>query len=115
VDEALTAALRSSGASARCGSRAARGGCDESDDRFGPLLEEVRVPTLPPPISHPRRATVRMFLEAQAEIAGVERKIHFFAIDLPHSDACFVQAHASPSRMGASGSSEACSATGGAG
>jgi transposase len=23
------------------------------------------------------------------EIAGVERKIHFFAMDLPHSDACF--------------------------
>src|ERR1700760_3579291 len=33
------------------------------------------------------------FGEAQAEIAGVERKIHFFAIDLPHSDACFVQAY----------------------
>src|SRR5258708_1806987 len=31
--------------------------------------------------------------EALAEIAGVERKIHFFAIDLPHSDACFVQAY----------------------
>jgi transposase len=28
-----------------------------------------------------------------AEIAGVERKIHFFAVDLPHSDACFVQAY----------------------
>jgi anti-sigma factor RsiW len=36
VDEALTAVLPSSGSSARCGSRAARGGCDESDDRFGP-------------------------------------------------------------------------------
>src|SRR6201984_613070 len=33
------------------------------------------------------------FGEALAEIAGVERKIHFFAIDLPHSDACFVQAY----------------------
>jgi transposase len=31
------------------------------------------------------------FGEALAEIAGVERKIHFFAMDLPHSDACFVQ------------------------
>jgi transposase len=28
-----------------------------------------------------------------AEIAGVERKIHVFAMDLPHSDACFVQAY----------------------
>ncbi len=33
------------------------------------------------------------FGEALAEIAGVERKIHFFAVDLPHSDACFVQAY----------------------
>src|SRR5271167_4583287 len=31
--------------------------------------------------------------EALAEIAGVERKIHFFAMDLPHSDTCFVQAY----------------------
>ena len=30
------------------------------------------------------------FGEALAVIAGVERKIHFFAMDLPHSDACFV-------------------------
>src|SRR5436190_5403669 len=33
------------------------------------------------------------FGEALAEIAGVERKIHFFAMDLPHSNACFVQAY----------------------
>ena len=33
------------------------------------------------------------FGEALAEISGVERKIHFFAMDLPHSDACFVQAY----------------------
>src|SRR4051812_41413189 len=33
------------------------------------------------------------FGEALAEIAEVERKIHFFAMDLPHSDACFVQAY----------------------
>jgi transposase len=26
-------------------------------------------------------------------IGGVERKIHFFAFDLPHSDACFVMAY----------------------
>src|SRR3954464_5886757 len=30
------------------------------------------------------------FGEAIGVIAGVERKIHFFAMDLPHSDACFV-------------------------
>jgi transposase len=33
------------------------------------------------------------FGEALAVIGGVERKIHFFAMDLPHSDACFVQAY----------------------
>ena len=33
------------------------------------------------------------FGEALAVIAGVERKIHFFAMDLPHSDAGFVQAY----------------------
>jgi len=33
------------------------------------------------------------FGEALAEIAAVECKIHFFAMDLPHSDACFVQAY----------------------
>ena len=29
--------------------------------------------------------------EALAIIGGVERKIHFFAMDLPHSDGCFVR------------------------
>ena len=33
------------------------------------------------------------FGEALAVIGGVERKIHFFAMDLPHSDAGFVQAY----------------------
>src|SRR3954463_16172411 len=33
------------------------------------------------------------FGEALAEIAGVESKIHFFVMDLPHSDGCFVQAY----------------------
>jgi transposase len=31
------------------------------------------------------------FGEALAVIGGVERKIHFFAMDLPHSDSCLVQ------------------------
>jgi len=30
------------------------------------------------------------FGEALAVMAGEERKIHFFAIDLPHSDGCLV-------------------------
>jgi len=45
------------------------------------------------PLSHePGHAQVD-FGEALAVIAGIERKIHFFAMDLPHSDACFVKAY----------------------
>jgi transposase len=45
------------------------------------------------PLSHePGHAQVD-FGEALAVIAGAERKIHFFAMDLPHSDGCFVQAY----------------------
>jgi transposase len=42
------------------------------------------------PLEHsPGHAQVD-FGEAIGVIGGVERKIHFFAFDLPHSDACFV-------------------------
>src|SRR6202035_2413220 len=45
------------------------------------------------PLSHaPGHAQVD-FGEALAVIAGEERKIHFFAMALPHSDACLVQAY----------------------
>ena len=33
------------------------------------------------------------FGEALAVVGGVEQKIHFFAMDLPHSDSCLVQAY----------------------
>ena len=33
------------------------------------------------------------FGEAVAVIAGVERKVHYFVLDLPHSDSCFVKAY----------------------
>jgi hypothetical protein len=45
------------------------------------------------PLSHEPGHAQADFGEAVAEIGGVERKIHFFAMDLPHSDACFVQAY----------------------
>jgi len=45
-----------------------------------------------PLVHQPGHAQVD-FGEAIGEIAGVERKIHFFAMDLPHSDACFVKAY----------------------
>jgi len=45
------------------------------------------------PLAHPPGHAQADFGEAWAVIGGVERKIHFFAMDLPHSDACFVQAY----------------------
>lgn len=45
------------------------------------------------PLAHPPGHAQADFGEALAIIAGVERKIHFFAFDLPHSDACFVIAY----------------------
>ncbi len=45
-----------------------------------------------PLVHQPGHAQVD-FGEAVAVIAGVERKAHFFALDLPHSDTCFVKAY----------------------
>ncbi len=45
------------------------------------------------PMSHPAGHAQADFGEALALIGGVERKIHFLVVDLPHSDACFVKAY----------------------
>ena len=45
------------------------------------------------PLVHPPGHAQADFGEAIGLIGGVERKIHFFAFDLPHSDACFVVAY----------------------
>ena len=45
------------------------------------------------PLVHPPGHGQADFGEAQVVIGGVEQTAHFFAIDLPHSDACFVQAY----------------------
>jgi len=42
------------------------------------------------PLEHPPGHAQADFGEAIGIIGGIERKIHFFAFDLPHSDACFV-------------------------
>src|SRR6478609_11075634 len=42
------------------------------------------------PLIHPPGHAQADFGEAIGVIGGAERKIHFFAFDLPHSDACFV-------------------------
>src|SRR5437764_2109056 len=45
------------------------------------------------PLVHPPGHAQADFGEAIAIIGGVERKIHYFAFDLPHSDAIFVIAY----------------------
>src|SRR5271163_534330 len=45
------------------------------------------------PLRHDPGHSQADFGEALAVIGGEERKIHFFAMDLPHSDAGFVQAY----------------------
>jgi transposase len=51
-------------------------------------LREVFVP-----LRHPPGDAQADFGEADAIIAGVKYRAHFFAMDLPHSDACFVAAY----------------------
>ena len=45
------------------------------------------------PLSHPPGHGQVDFGEALAVIGGVRQKIHFFCLDLPQSDACFVRAY----------------------
>ena len=45
------------------------------------------------PLVHPPGHAQADFGEAIGVIGGVECKIHFFAMDLPHSDAIFVAAY----------------------
>ncbi|HSR72939.1 MAG TPA: IS21 family transposase [Kiloniellales bacterium] len=45
------------------------------------------------PLAHPPGHAQVDFGEATAMIAGLARKVHFFAYDLPHSDASFVKAY----------------------
>lgn len=45
------------------------------------------------PLTHPAGQAQADFGEALVVIAGVEQKAHFFAFDLPHSDACYIRAY----------------------
>mgnify|MGYP000005842828 FL=1 len=45
------------------------------------------------PLAHPPGHAQADFGEADAFIAGVKLRAHFFAMDIPHSDACFVKAY----------------------
>ncbi|TWG91654.1 transposase [Mesorhizobium sp. J18] len=45
------------------------------------------------PLAHPPGHAQADFGEAMVKIGGVEQKAHFFVLDLPHSDACYVRAY----------------------
>ena len=45
------------------------------------------------PLTHDPGHAQCDFGEAVAVIASVERKVHYFVLDLPHSDGCFVKAY----------------------
>ena len=45
------------------------------------------------PLSHPPGHSQCDFGEALVIIGGVERKAHYFVLDLPHSDGCFIKAY----------------------
>mgnify|MGYP000875611719 FL=1 len=45
------------------------------------------------PLSHPPGHAQADFGEALVVIGGIEQKAYFFALDLPHSDACYVRAY----------------------
>ncbi|MAD35399.1 MAG: IS21 family transposase [Tistrella sp.] len=45
------------------------------------------------PLAHPPGHAQADFGEATVVIGGVEQKAHFFVLDLPHSDACYVHAY----------------------
>ena len=45
------------------------------------------------PLSHPPGHAQADFGEAVVVVGGIEQKAHFFVLDLPHSDACYVRAY----------------------
>ena len=45
------------------------------------------------PLAHPPGHAQADFGEATVIIGGIEQKAHFFVMDLPHSDACYVRAY----------------------
>ena len=45
------------------------------------------------PLSHPPGHAQSDFGQARAVIGGMEQRVHYFVLDLPHSDGCFVKAY----------------------
>ena len=55
--------------------------------------QRARVREVFVPLSHPPGHAQVDFGEAEAVVGGVRQKVHFFCLDLPQSDACFVKAY----------------------
>ena len=53
----------------------------------------VRTREMYVPLSHAPGHAQCDFGQAKAVIAGVERTVHYFVLDLPHSDGCFIKAY----------------------
>ena len=51
------------------------------------------------PLSHPPGHAQADFGKAMVVIGGVEWKAHFFVLDLPHSDGCYVRAYPACRRL----------------
>jgi transposase len=56
-------------------------------------LKRLRSREMFVPLSHPPGHGQADFGEAVAVIGGIEREVHFFCVDLPHSDDMFVKAY----------------------
>ena len=67
---------------------------ERRDEAPGAGASHARPTPDPEVVAKPKRRKFTVdFGEALAVIGGVERKIHFLAMSLPHSDACFVKAY----------------------
>jgi hypothetical protein len=58
-----------------------------------PAVQISRASSVFVPLAHPPGHGQADFGEALVVIGGVERKAHFFVLDLPHSDGCYVRAY----------------------
>ena len=68
-----------------------RGGCTIVKDYVREHRRRLREMYVP--LTHPPGHAQCDFGQALGVIRGVERKIHYFVLDLPHSDGCFVKAY----------------------
>ena len=94
----MTVVFRRSSATRRSGSTSALRAEHSFTGRYTIVKDYVRerrrrTREMYVPLSHPPGDAQCDFGQAKAVIEGVEQTIHYFVLDLPHSDACFVKAY----------------------